>query len=286
MWYDRKRRVRQIGRMHPLSPRQPAYYVRCLLTVVRGPTSFEDLRTIDGIEYETFQEACYAAGVLSRDNEWENCFQRACQLRTGRELRYMFASAMTFSALDKLTAPRIWTRFADEFTDDLLYRITSNPADYRYPRPWTCEHAAHDYGLYELHHLLQRDEYSLSDFGLPEYDYDWEGDARPPNPIIAAEQAYDQASPAREADGQVQNLSPSQKAAYDRIMDALQSDSQSAFFIVNGSGGTEPIFTLLFAIACGGKGRLSSAWRQLGSRRLFSWRPHGSQTVRSAHRRQ
>lgn len=75
-------------------------------------------------------------------------------------------------------------------------------------------------------------------FSLPDYGYEWEGDARPSNPLIAEERAYDQASLAREADRQVQNLSPSQKAAYDRIMDALEADSQSAFFFLNGPGGT------------------------------------------------
>lgn len=35
-------------------------YLRTLLTVVKGPKSFEDLRTYNGITFETFQKACTA----------------------------------------------------------------------------------------------------------------------------------------------------------------------------------------------------------------------------------
>jgi hypothetical protein len=40
------------------------FYLRLLLTVVAGATSFENLRTIDGVVYPTFQAACGAMGLL------------------------------------------------------------------------------------------------------------------------------------------------------------------------------------------------------------------------------
>ena len=43
------------------------YYLRLLLTVVPGAKSFEGLRTIAGIEYPTFREACRALGLLEDD---------------------------------------------------------------------------------------------------------------------------------------------------------------------------------------------------------------------------
>ena len=44
-----------------------------LLTVVRGATSFESLRTYQGIEHSTYKEACLARGLLEDDQEWRLC---------------------------------------------------------------------------------------------------------------------------------------------------------------------------------------------------------------------
>lgn len=48
-----------------------------LLNVVRGPLSYEQIRTDDGILYSTFQEACNALGLLDDDKEWDEALQEA-----------------------------------------------------------------------------------------------------------------------------------------------------------------------------------------------------------------
>lgn len=40
-----------------------------LLTVVRGPRSFTDLRMVNGTTFSTFKEACVALGLLADDTE-------------------------------------------------------------------------------------------------------------------------------------------------------------------------------------------------------------------------
>src|SRR5258708_19576340 len=60
-----RRRDFQIGRMyyaHPSSGER--FYLRLLLTVVKGATSFEDLCTFQDFLYPTFREACTAQGLL------------------------------------------------------------------------------------------------------------------------------------------------------------------------------------------------------------------------------
>jgi hypothetical protein len=57
-----------VGRIHHANPTQgERYYLRMLLTNVRGPQSFEDLRTVDGTVYDTFRQACVARGLLDDD---------------------------------------------------------------------------------------------------------------------------------------------------------------------------------------------------------------------------
>ncbi|XP_043473610.1 uncharacterized protein LOC122505828 [Leptopilina heterotoma] len=48
------------------------YYLRILLLYVRGATSFEDIRTYEGIKYNTFTEAARAGNLMIDDNEWDN----------------------------------------------------------------------------------------------------------------------------------------------------------------------------------------------------------------------
>ena len=49
------------------------FHLRMLLMVVRGPKSFDDLKTVDGHVCETFHEACLKHGLLEDDGEWEIC---------------------------------------------------------------------------------------------------------------------------------------------------------------------------------------------------------------------
>lgn len=46
------------------------FYMRAILTVTKGPRSFEDLRTFNGTLYNTFCKACIVRGLLEDDSEW------------------------------------------------------------------------------------------------------------------------------------------------------------------------------------------------------------------------
>jgi len=59
------------------------FYLRLLLTCVRGATSFEKLRTVEGVLYPTFKEACLHRGLLEDDEEWKQCLSEAKLFKTG-----------------------------------------------------------------------------------------------------------------------------------------------------------------------------------------------------------
>ncbi|CAN1256870.1 ATP-dependent DNA helicase PIF1 [Linum perenne] len=69
-WTPRKKGF-AIGRVRSIPPRAgDVFYLRMLLSKIPGALSFEHLRTVHGVVYKDYQEACQALGLLSNDNEW------------------------------------------------------------------------------------------------------------------------------------------------------------------------------------------------------------------------
>jgi hypothetical protein len=67
------------------------FYLRTLLTTVKGPTSWEELRMWEGICHPTFHAACLARGLLENDNEWHECLQEVSLTHLGESLRCLFS---------------------------------------------------------------------------------------------------------------------------------------------------------------------------------------------------
>ncbi|ETV75935.1 hypothetical protein H257_09895 [Aphanomyces astaci] len=71
LWVGRKNHIKVIGRIDSVSPRQKKrFYIRTLLCHKYGPTSFEDLRTVHGTLYPTYEEAALSMGLLENDEEY------------------------------------------------------------------------------------------------------------------------------------------------------------------------------------------------------------------------
>ena len=61
-----------------------------LLTAVPGATSFEYLRTVDGVLHPTFKEACQQLGLLNDDAECHAALEEATFKDMPRQIRYLF----------------------------------------------------------------------------------------------------------------------------------------------------------------------------------------------------
>jgi len=80
-WKTRQRQF-AIGRMNYVPPTgHESFYIRKLLTVVWGPTSFGNLQTVNGFLFPTFHDACLARGIFTDDREWHKCLEKADQLQ-------------------------------------------------------------------------------------------------------------------------------------------------------------------------------------------------------------
>jgi hypothetical protein len=89
-WTVRKERF-AIGRMYHVHPTAgERFYLCLLLTKVKGATSWNDLRSFEGVQYPSFKEACLAQGLLEDNNEWHQCLEEARHMQTGAQLHHLF----------------------------------------------------------------------------------------------------------------------------------------------------------------------------------------------------
>src|SRR2546429_2100799 len=78
-WHPRKRgKDKVISRLYMCSPRdKERFYLRILLMQVYNATSYEDLRTVNGILYDTYEEAVRQLGLLDENDEFDKCLKEA-----------------------------------------------------------------------------------------------------------------------------------------------------------------------------------------------------------------
>ena len=223
-----------IGRMNACSPMaKERYYLRLLLTAVRGPTSYEHLRTVDGDTKPTFKEACRDLGLLHNDDEWNSCFDDAKGYSSGTALRRLFIQGL---AIGEITDPdTMWTRFREHFCDDLLPRVRRFGPQYQ-----PAEDFIFDYGLYLI-------KLGLDDFGmtprkvlLQSHEMPWdevEGDA-----IVNSELRYDHINEQADFDTAILSLNADQRRAFETITAAIERDPELAQFFLHGPAGTGKSF--------------------------------------------
>jgi ATP-dependent DNA helicase PIF1 len=87
----RERRCNTIGRLVHLNTRNMHHYhLYLLLLHQKGYRSFQELRTVDGVAYATYTEACRALGLLRDDREHVEAINDAARTAFGRQIRTLF----------------------------------------------------------------------------------------------------------------------------------------------------------------------------------------------------
>ncbi|XP_052114412.1 uncharacterized protein LOC107480535 [Arachis duranensis] len=76
--WEPKKSHQVIGRMIFVPPSSgKLYYLRMLLNIVKGLTSYVDIRTYNGVIYSSFRDACYARGLFNDDKEYIDAIKEA-----------------------------------------------------------------------------------------------------------------------------------------------------------------------------------------------------------------
>ena len=169
VWQKRKSQVTDtpanIGRVHNVHPNQgETFYLRLLLHHKTGPTSFSDLRTVEGEECATYKEACLRMHLLEDDTEWMACLTEAAQTSMPSALRALFVTVLTFC--EPSEPLNLFEQHKNSLGDDFKRKrhrqgISEN----------AIEKAALNDVLCDLNNRLQQHGYTTVDFGLPVADY-------------------------------------------------------------------------------------------------------------------
>ncbi|XP_077264817.1 uncharacterized protein LOC143898893 [Temnothorax americanus] len=111
-----------LGRVYTIHPNNTeCYYLRLLLHEIRGPTSFLDLRTVNGVLCSTFQSTCKALGLLEDDKQWDNTLEEAALCDSPLKLRELFTVMLAFCQLCEPLS--LWEKYKDSFSEDIMRQV-------------------------------------------------------------------------------------------------------------------------------------------------------------------
>ncbi|ONM00077.1 hypothetical protein ZEAMMB73_Zm00001d030046 [Zea mays] len=207
VWQRRKRDTGgQVGRIVSAHPAEgERYYLRVLLNHVTGATSYVDLRTVDGVTLPTFREAAERRGLLESDNTLDDCLTERALFQMPSSLRRLFATIL---------------KHKDSMSEDYQHKSQNKTH-------------VEQMVLIDIRNMLQSMGKDIKTFPLPPI-IDAYDDA-----IGTAREVYEEESIEPTA-GDValkDSLNEEQRAAYDKIMSAIDTD-QGGLFFVDGPGGT------------------------------------------------
>lgn len=108
-----------LGRVYTVHPNNfECYFLRLLLHNVKGPTSFNDLKTVNGQICESFRETCQKLKLLEDDCHWDDTMKDAEVLETPSRIRSLFAILLTNCGLSN---PReLWEKYQKCMAEDIL----------------------------------------------------------------------------------------------------------------------------------------------------------------------
>ncbi|XP_019183233.1 PREDICTED: uncharacterized protein LOC109178135 [Ipomoea nil] len=248
-WHPRKKGF-SIGRIFYVPPASgEMYYLRSLLNIVRGPKSFQDIRTVNGVEYLTFRDACYAHGLLDDDKEYIDAINEASYWSTAYSLRKLFVVLLTSSSIIRLE--NVWNQVWKHLSEDAQHyqrRILNQPDLV------LTEEEKKNFALFELENLLGQQNKSLKDYPpmpIPSTDHS----RLFQNRLVFEELSYNCEQLKEDAEVLSAKLTEEQSVIYHTVIKDI-ADGKGGLFFVYGYGGTGKTFlwrALSAAIRCKGQ---------------------------------
>ena len=211
-WKSRKQGENKIiPRMYSVSPRDiERFHLRLLLLHVPGAISFEDLRTVNGEVFETFQEAADKHNLLANDNEWMRCLDEAAGVDMPSQLRQTFALICAFNKPENPV--QLYQQFENVLIED-FERLHSREISIK-----KC--------LQDIEMTLRLHGLSCTALGLPD-----------PGPIVNYTHQVNIVEEQAEAEDRINSLNHMQQTIFQRVIDAIDH-KEPKFLFLDGPGGS------------------------------------------------
>ena len=244
-WERRKQKnISAIGRLAYIHPSAgDLFYLRMLLCHQQGRKSYKHIRTVEGQLHPTNRSACEALGLLGNDQEWNIALDEASLSATAAEMRALFCQMLIFC--DVSDPVLLFQSHANDMSEDIPFVLSQL---LHIQEVHLTDDELQAGLLYELEAGLKFYGKSLKDFAIE----------LPPrhlleilqNRSIMEERSYDPEVLRRESENMVPKLNMQQRAIFERILDAVNSQRQELMFLY-GHGGTCKTFvwkTLIYTL--------------------------------------
>ncbi|XP_019175431.1 PREDICTED: uncharacterized protein LOC109170736 [Ipomoea nil] len=206
------------------------------LTYVEMPTRFiyADIRTVNGVHYASFRDACYARGLVDDDNEYVDAIDEASHWASGDQLRRLFVTLLMSSCMGK--PETVWNAVWPQLSDDAQFQVRKQLHNRDFV---LIESHKMNFALVEIEKLLSIHGKSLKDY--PEM----------PTANFAALMLYqtglykknyhDCVDQEKENQELVRQLTKEQKVIYNEVLTDIDRQAGGLFFVY-GYGGTGKTF--------------------------------------------
>jgi hypothetical protein len=96
------------------------YFLRMMLTVVKGPESYDSIKNVRGFQHDSFREACFASGFLKDDRLYIEAIKEASTWGSGHFLRRLFVTMLMSGSVNR--PYDVWVKTKHLLCDGILYR--------------------------------------------------------------------------------------------------------------------------------------------------------------------
>ncbi|KAF8050757.1 hypothetical protein N665_1890s0003 [Sinapis alba] len=226
----------QIGRIVTVHPSSGDHYsLRILINKIKGPRSYDELKTCNVVKYPDYKSVFYARGYLDNDVLWHESISECSTWATPSQLRDMF---VTFLINCFVSSPKdLWEHSWKSMSEEILYKRQSILG---HKNLQVDDENLEQYTLIEVEKLMRMHERSLNDFGgIPKI-----------KPVLLKELGnnlwnqeldYDVAEETLKHEIQYNQLNDEQRVVYNAVLESIEKKKGKLFF-VNGAGGTGKTF--------------------------------------------